>query len=156
MKVYYTNHVNIKKVVDLITRIMKNKQGFTLIELLIVIGIIAILAAAIIIAVNPGEQLQKAREASVKSQMQAIATGVFSHMVDEEVSLSQALIDCTEATVELTEPAELDEDGCGIVEIDHPLGGSYELYEVDGRVQVTETEDENSECVFDTCHSDTF
>jgi len=58
-----------------------NKKGFTLIELLIVIGIIAILAAAIIIAINPGEQFKQARNATRWSHMNSIANGVYSYVI---------------------------------------------------------------------------
>lgn len=45
---------------------MKNK-GFTLIELLIVIAILGVLAAVILVAINPLEQFAKARDAGRKS-----------------------------------------------------------------------------------------
>ena len=38
-------------------------RGFTLIELLIVIGILGILAAAVVIVLNPGELLAQSRDA---------------------------------------------------------------------------------------------
>lgn len=41
---------------------MKNNQGFTLFELLIVIVLIAILAAAILAAINPVEQFKRASD----------------------------------------------------------------------------------------------
>jgi len=41
-----------------------NKKGFTLIELLIVIGVLGILAAGLMAAVDPFEQLKKARDAN--------------------------------------------------------------------------------------------
>ena len=40
----------------------KNKTGFTLIELLIVIGILGILAAGLLAAIDPLEQLKKGRD----------------------------------------------------------------------------------------------
>ena len=40
---------------------MKLNKGFTLIELLIVIAILGILAAAIIVAINPGKRLTQSK-----------------------------------------------------------------------------------------------
>src|SRR3990167_265507 len=42
----------------------KLSQGFTLIELLIVIGVLGILASGLLAAVDPFEQLKKARDAN--------------------------------------------------------------------------------------------
>lgn len=61
-----------------------NKKGFTLIELLIVIGIIAILAAAIIIAINPGRQFAQARNATRWSHMNSIANAVYSYVISNQ------------------------------------------------------------------------
>ncbi len=61
----------------------KNKKGFTLIELLIVIGIIAILAAAVIIAINPGQQFEQARNATRWSHLNSIVNSVYSATIDE-------------------------------------------------------------------------
>jgi len=62
---------------------MNNLKGFTLIELLLVVGIIAVLAAAIIVAISPGEQIQDAREATEHAQAQAIATSMWQCLLDE-------------------------------------------------------------------------
>lgn len=43
------------------------RKGFTLIELLIVIAVLGILAVAVLSAINPVEQLRKARDAGRKS-----------------------------------------------------------------------------------------
>ena len=45
----------------------KKNAGFTLIELLVVIGILGILAAALIATIDPFEQLKKAQDANVKN-----------------------------------------------------------------------------------------
>jgi len=57
-------------------------KAFTLIELLIVIAIIAILAAAVIIAVNPGEQLAKARDATRERHVNAVESAVYTYHID--------------------------------------------------------------------------
>ena len=101
---------------------MKNTtSGFTLIELLIVIGIIAILAAAIIVAIAPGEQLDRARDATVRSHMQAIATSAYSYVVDNAGEPPASSF----AHLDISEPS-------------HPLGGSYSFKFNDGRVTVKE------------------
>lgn len=48
-------------------RVFKRNTGFTLIELLVVIGILGILAAALIATIDPFEQLKKAQDANVKN-----------------------------------------------------------------------------------------
>ena len=52
------------------------RAGFTLIELLVVIGIIIILAAVTIIAINPARQFQQARDAERSSEVNQILNGV--------------------------------------------------------------------------------
>jgi len=61
---------------------IKNKKGFTLIELLVVIAIITILAAAIVVGINPARHFAAARNAARWSHMNAIATGIYSYAVD--------------------------------------------------------------------------
>jgi prepilin-type N-terminal cleavage/methylation domain-containing protein len=58
--------------------------GFTLIEILIVIGIIAILAAIVLVAVNPAEQFRKAGDAQRSSNVNAILNAVGQYMVDNQ------------------------------------------------------------------------
>jgi prepilin-type N-terminal cleavage/methylation domain-containing protein len=45
------------------------RKGFTLIELLIVIAILGVLAAAVLIAINPAAKIQAAKDSTVKSDM---------------------------------------------------------------------------------------
>ena len=48
-----------------------NKKGFTLIEILVVIGIIAILAAIVVVAVNPARQFAEARNSQRQSNVES-------------------------------------------------------------------------------------
>ena len=61
---------------------MKNKKGFTLIELLIVIAIITILAAAVVVGINPARHFRNARHATRWNQMNSIATAIYSYAVE--------------------------------------------------------------------------
>lgn len=45
------------------------KKGFTLIELLIVIAVLGVLAAVVLVAINPAEQLARGRDAGRKSSV---------------------------------------------------------------------------------------
>jgi len=57
------------------------KQGFTLIELLIVIAILGILAAAVLIAINPGKRTRQAQDAKRKNDIGAMATEIQGYYV---------------------------------------------------------------------------
>lgn len=65
-------------------RLFKNKEGFTLIEVLIVIAIITMLAAVVIIAVNPARQFAQSRNAQRWAAVSSILNAIHQNMVDND------------------------------------------------------------------------
>jgi prepilin-type N-terminal cleavage/methylation domain-containing protein len=61
---------------------MRNNKAFTLIELIIVIAIIAILAGAIFVAVDPARRLHEARNARRANDISAILDAIKTYQVD--------------------------------------------------------------------------
>lgn len=74
----------------------KNKKGFTLIEILVVIGIIAVLAATVLIAINPARQFKLARDSERLSNVTAILNAV-----GQNISENRGLFKCGDVAVEL-------------------------------------------------------
>lgn len=62
--------------------IKESKKGFTLIELLIVIAVIAVLAAAVFVALNPAKRFADARNARRQTDVQNVLTAVKTDEVD--------------------------------------------------------------------------
>lgn len=64
---------------------IKNKKGgFTLIEILIVIGIIAILAAIVIIAINPARQFAQARNSQRTANVNTLLNAIGQNIADNK------------------------------------------------------------------------
>ena len=62
----------------------KAARGFTLIEILVVIGLIAILATIVLIAINPSRQFSQANNSQRTSNVNAILNAVGQYMADHK------------------------------------------------------------------------
>ncbi len=65
----------------------KKNKGFTLIEILVVIGIIAILAAIVIVAINPKKHFDDAVAAQRDANVNAILNAISQYTVDNKGTL---------------------------------------------------------------------
>ena len=63
------------------------KKGFTLLEILLVIAIIAMLAAIVIIAINPAKQLADSRNAQRETDINTILNATYQYAVDNNGSI---------------------------------------------------------------------
>jgi len=70
----------------ILNRSKKFASGFTLIELLVVIAILGVLAAAILVALNPLEQLARARDAGRKTTVDQLGHAMESYYATQNAT----------------------------------------------------------------------
>src|SRR5258708_4294462 len=80
-------------------KIFKSSKGFTLIELIVVIGMLTILFAIVLVAVNPGRQFMASRNTARRNDVNAILNAVHQYAADNNGSLP-AVIDATTRTIQ--------------------------------------------------------
>lgn len=94
---------------------LKSAKGFTLIELLVVIGIIGILAAVVLVAVNPGRQFASARDAQRRADLYSITNAIYQYATENNGKLP---------TVITTTPTHIG-TGSGLVDLSATLAPTY-------------------------------
>ena len=63
---------------------LSKKSGFTLIEILVVIGLVAILATIVLIAINPARQFAQGRNSQRTSNVNAILNAIGQRIADNK------------------------------------------------------------------------
>jgi len=75
------------------------RKGFTLLEILLVIAAIGILAAIVLVAINPNRQLAQARNTQRRSDVIAVSSAVYQKIIDDAANgvttMNDALVDGT-------------------------------------------------------------
>jgi type IV pilus assembly protein PilA len=75
-----------------LTSHFSSQKGFTLIELLVVIGILAVLLAITLIAINPAKQFSQANDTKRRSDVNAILNAVNQYAADNKGNITPLAI----------------------------------------------------------------
>ena len=101
-------------------------KGFTLIEILVVIGIIAILAAIVVIAINPAKQFAQARNTQRQAGVNSILNAVGQRLADNKGTF-EGTFATTEHCDEIPTVATNITSADGTAALGGPAGGSANL-----------------------------
>lgn len=80
-----------KNVTALFKEFSKKKNGFTLIELLVVIGILAVLLAIVLVAINPAKQFAQANNTQRKSDVNQLLNAINQYAADNKGALPSGI-----------------------------------------------------------------
>lgn len=98
-------------------KIQKQRSGFTLIEILVVIGLITVLAAVVLVAVNPARQFAQGRDVQRTSHVETILNAVGQNIADNKgVFCASTTIPAAAVTLPITDankPAAAAQIGTG-------------------------------------------
>ena len=145
--------------------ISSNWRGFTLIELLLVIAVMAILAAIVIVAVNPSKQMADSRDAEREADVYTIVQALYQYAADHDgefpgnLTTTEMEICSTgsESCTGLVDLSELTDNQAYLVDIPaDPLCGQEGVCDVNGvgyaiqlsnsdRIIITASSSENKE-----------
>ncbi len=88
-----------------------NQKGFTLIELLVVIGILAVLLAIVLVAINPARQFAQANNTQRRSDVGAILNAIHQYAADNRGVLPTGVPTVGGTVVEVNSTADVANTG---------------------------------------------
>lgn len=91
----------------------KKQKGFTLIEILLTIGILAVLATVVIVALDPAKRFADARDSRRLSDVQSILSAVQQYIVDNKGTLPSR-VDPVEKQISSSSSGCIVGGGCGV------------------------------------------
>lgn len=97
---------------------MRKQKGFTLVEMLVVIAIIAILAGAVLLAINPVATMRKSRDTTRLSDLDSLRSAINIALTEGEIILT----DMTATGPQTSAAGNQAVDGSGYVTYTLPAG----------------------------------
>ena len=113
------------------TKSCARRGGFTLLEILLVVGIIAILAGIVILAINPSKQLGDSRDSQRRSDVLTILNAIYQYSIDNDGDLTEINdgIEIIESDADCID--SIDDTDADAINLDTSLVGASSTYLTD-------------------------